>query len=111
MKPLTRIEEIILLCILKLGDEAYGVSIREQILNDIGEKWSFASIYPPLENLKRQGLVQKTKGNPSPERGGKSKYFYRVTKAGKQALVTIHESRRKIWTGAEEILWEINGKK
>jgi DNA-binding PadR family transcriptional regulator len=111
MKLLSRIEEILLLSILKLGDEAYGVRIREQILSDTGEKWSFASIYPPLDSLKRRGLVRKTKGRPSPERGGKSKYFYQVTKEGKQTLVSIYETRRKIWTGAKEILWGSNGKK
>jgi PadR family transcriptional regulator PadR len=111
MKILSRIEEIIMLSILKLGDEAYGVSIREQILKDTEEKWSFASIYPPLENLKRRGLVQRTKGEPSPERGGKSKYFYEVTSVGRQILIKTHESRLKMWAGAKEILWDLNGKK
>ncbi len=111
MKILSRIEEIIMLSILKLEDEAYGVSIREQFLKDTGEKWSFASIYPPLENLKRRGLVQRTKGEPSPERGGKSKYFYEVTSVGRQILIKTHESHQKIWAGAKEILWDLNGKK
>jgi DNA-binding PadR family transcriptional regulator len=111
MKLLTRIEEIILLSILKLGKEAYGVSIREQILKDTDEKWSFASIYPPLENLKRRRLVIRTKGEPSPERGGKSKYFYEVTSEGRGILKESYKSHQKMWTGAKEILWDLNGKK
>ena len=111
MKLLSRTEEIILLSILKLEDEAYGVSIREQILKDTDEKWSFASIYPPLENLKRRGLVKRTKGEPSSKRGGKSKYFYEVTSVGRQILIKTHESRQKIWVGAKEILWNSKGEK
>jgi len=110
MKLVSRIEEVILLSILKLEGEAYGVSIRKQILKDTGEKWSFASIYPPLENLRRKGLVQKTKGEPSPERGGKSKYFYEVTSSGRQILIKTHESRQKIWAGVKEMLWSSKGK-
>jgi DNA-binding PadR family transcriptional regulator len=106
MKPLSRIEEILLLSILKLGDEAYGVSIREQILKDTGETWSFASIYPPLDILKQKGFVKKTKGRPSPERGGKCKYYYEVTQDGRQALREMHKKRQKIWTGVKDILWE-----
>lgn len=111
MKLLSRTEEIILLSILKLGDNAYGVSIREQIYKDTGEKWSFASIYPPLDNMKRRGFVKKTKGNPSPERGGKSKYYYQITSAGRQILKKIHEVRQRVWTGTKEILWDSEGNK
>ena len=108
MKHLSRIEEVLLLSVLKLGEKAYGVSIREQIKRDTGETWSFASIYPPLDILKQKGLVQKTKGRPSPERGGKCKYFYEVTGQGRQALMDIQKARQKIWTGINTILWESN---
>jgi len=109
MKQLSRIEEIVLICVLKLDGKAYGVSIREQIIKDTGEKWSFASIYPPLENLKRRGLVRKTKGNPSHERGGKSKYFYTITSAGRQILIEIHTAYQKVWNGAQEMIWDPQG--
>ena len=78
MKFLTRSEETILLTILKLKDNAYGVSIRERIYQDTGDKWSFASIYQPLDKLLRKEYVRKIKGEPTAERGGKSKFFYDV---------------------------------
>jgi len=106
MKLLSRIEEILLISILKLGENAYGVSIREQVLKDTGEKWSFASIYPPLDSLKMKGFVNKTKGSPSPERGGKSKYYYKISSEGRQALIQIYEARQKTWIGVKEILWD-----
>lgn len=111
MKTLSRSEETILLTILKLGEGAYGVSIREQIYQDTGQKWSFASIYTPLDKMKRKGFVSKIKGNPLPERGGKSRYFYEVTPSGIQSLVELRESQQKIWSGIPDTTLELNGKK
>ena len=104
MKLLSRSEEIILLVILKLGEQAYGVQIREQIYKDTGDAWSFASIYTPLDKLTRKEFVYKIKGNPSPERGGKSKFYYKVTDEGIKALKQIQEAQRQIWSGIPDIL-------
>ena len=98
MKAISRAEETIMITILKLGDSAYGVSIREHIQKDTGEKWSFASIYTPLDKLKRKGLVKKMRGESLPVRGGKSKYFYRVTPAGKKVLKKAWEKQQKLWS-------------
>ncbi|MFC2157616.1 PadR family transcriptional regulator [Acidobacteriota bacterium] len=111
MRLLSRYEEIILLTILKLGDEAYGVSIRGQIHQDSGDLWSFASIYTPLDKLKEKGYVEKIKGAPSSERGGKSKYFYRLTDRGRQALLDIQAVQRKFWRGVPQITLESETKK
>ena len=99
MNLLSRAEEIILLTILKLGDEAYGVSIREQIFKDTGREWSFASIYSPLDKLNRKQFVRKIKGEPTAERGGKSKYYYEVTEQGLEALREIRDAHDRIWSG------------
>ena len=96
---MSRSEEVLLLTILKLEDNAYGVSIREQIKNDSGRYWSFASIYTPLEKLTKKRYVEKLKGEPSPERGGKSKYLYRVTSDGKKALLELKAAHEKFWEG------------
>lgn len=103
MKLLSRSEEIILLTILKLKYNAYGVSIREQIFEDTGDKWSFASIYQPLDKLVRKEYVRKIKGEPSAERGGKSKFFYDVTPEGKKALLEIRRAHDQIWEGVPRI--------
>jgi len=111
MKTLSRSEEMILLSILKLEEDAYGVSIRRQILQDTGDKWSFASIYTPLDKLSKKGFVKKTKGNPLPERGGKSKFFYRVTPEGKKALIELYEKHQKVWSDISHIELELKGGK
>lgn len=108
MKILSRAEEIILLSILKLKNNAYGVSIREQIHRDTGDIWSFASIYTPLDRLNRKKYVQKIKSEPLPERGGKSRFYYQVTPEGKKALLKIQEAQQKIWLGIPDLKIEFN---
>ncbi len=103
MKHLSRTEEAILLAILKLKDSAYGVSIRDQIFSDTGDRWSFALIYVPLEKLLHKGYIEKHQGDPTPERGGKSKYYYRITSGGLKALQAVHSFQKKIWSGAPNI--------
>ncbi|MCP4724673.1 MAG: hypothetical protein GY863_06540 [bacterium] len=104
MKHISRTEEAILLAILKLKNNAYGVSIRNQIHDDTGDKWSFALIYVPLEKLLHKGFIEKQQGDPSPERGGKSKYYYKVTSQGLRALEAAHTFHSKIWSGVPEII-------
>lgn len=106
MKLLSRSEEIILLTILKLESNAYGVSIREQIFDDMGDRWSFASIYTPLDKLARKEYVRKIKGDPTAERGGKSKFFYEVTPEGKMALLEARKAHNQVWEGVPRIALE-----
>lgn len=95
-KFMTRNEEIILLPILKLKGNAYGVSIRRQIYQDMGDKWSFASIYQPLDNLVRKKYVRRIKGDPTARRGGKSKFYYEVTPDGKRNLQKIKKAHEQV---------------
>jgi len=106
---MSRNEEIILLTILKLEGNAYGVSIRKQIYQDMGDKWSFASIYQPLDNLVRKKYVRRRKGDPTSRRGGKSKFYYEVTSAGLQNLQKLKKTHEQVWSGFSEAYFE-NGK-
>ncbi|UCE41066.1 MAG: helix-turn-helix transcriptional regulator [Candidatus Aminicenantes bacterium] len=105
-KFITRNEEIILLTILKLEGNAYGVSIRKQIYQDMGDKWSFASIYQPLDNLVRKKHVMRKKGDPTARRGGKSKFYYEVTLEGLKNLKMLKKAHEQVWSGIPEISLE-----
>ena len=105
-KFMTRNEEIILLTILKLKGNAYGVSIRKQIYKDMGDKWSFASIYQPLDNLVRKQYVRRMKGDPTSKRGGKSKFYYEVTPDGLRGLMELKKAHEQVWTGVPELFLE-----
>jgi len=106
MKILSRAEEVILLTILKIDGDAYGVSIRQRIFDDTGDWWSFASIYTPLDKLVRKRYALKTKGGPTAKRGGKSKFFYEVTNDGKRALLDLQRAQNQIWAGVPRIAAE-----
>jgi DNA-binding PadR family transcriptional regulator len=99
MKLLSRIEEIILLAIYRLGDEAYGMAIREEVIKATGKQWLLGAIYGPLGRLQKNGYVTTVKGEPTPERGGRAKVYYKVTRKGKGALVEIHRVQKLIWEG------------
>lgn len=108
-KFMTRNEEIILLTIIKLKGHAYGVSIRKQIYQDMGDRWSFASIYQPLDNLVKKKYVRRIKGAPTARRGGKSKFYYEVTPEGRRNLQKLKKAHEQVWSGIPEISLE-NGK-
>jgi PadR family transcriptional regulator PadR len=99
MKLLSRIEEIILLAIWRLGDEAYGMAIREEVIKATGKKWLLGAIYGPLGRLQKNAYVTTVKGAPTPERGGRAKVYYHVTKKGKDALAELYRVQRLIWEG------------
>jgi len=97
MKLLSRAEEIILLSVLELEGNAYGISIRDLINKNTGVKWSLAQIYDPLNKLTHKGFLVKYKGKSTPERGGRHKYLYQITEQGKEALLEIRKVYENIW--------------
>jgi PadR family transcriptional regulator PadR len=99
MLMLTRAEEIVLLAVYKLKDNAYGVTIREQVKADIGQYWAFGVIYKTLKKMQVKGYVDKIIGEPLSQRGGRSKYFYRITDRGFQVLDEIANVHSSLWEG------------
>ena len=98
MRLLSRKEELILLAVWKLRDNAYGVTIREMIKQATGVNWIFGAIYSPLGRLVDMGLVESYNSSPIPERGGRSKIMYRLTREGKEALLEIQEVNSAMWS-------------
>jgi len=96
---LSRAEEIILLSVYKCGENAYGVTIREQIHKDIGRYWSFGVIYKTLKKMKNKGFVNKNQGRPIAERGGRSRYYYEGSPDGLAAMKEISRLHSSIWEG------------
>jgi len=99
MDLLGRTEEIILLSIWRLQDDAYGVSIRADLKKRTDDEWSLGAIYAPLQRLERKGLVRTRMGDPESRRGGRRKVFYQLTKKGRRALLDVKTSHETIWEG------------
>ena len=97
MKLLTLNEEILMLSIWKLGDDAYGVKILDQYSKYTGKEIVMGTLYNSLDYLVKKGYISTRRGNPIPERGGKRKVFYSVTKSGLKALKTTKELHESVW--------------
>lgn len=89
MALLTRSEEIVLLSVCKLSGNAYGTTIRDMVSVITRHSWSIGALYAPLHRLEKKGLVRTKRGNPRPERGGRSRIYYELTGDGKKALLEI----------------------
>jgi DNA-binding PadR family transcriptional regulator len=83
---LTDREQLVMLAAMRLGDEAYAVSIQDEIEARTGIVLRHGSVYEALERLARRGYLTSFHGDPTPERGGRAKRFVVVTAAGKRAL-------------------------
>lgn len=83
---LGRFEHFLLLAVMRLGDDAYGMTIRRELADHTGRDVAVGAIYTALARLERRGLVQSWLGEPTAARGGKAKRHYRVLAAGKKAL-------------------------
>jgi DNA-binding PadR family transcriptional regulator len=83
---LGRFEHFLLLAVTRLGDDGYGMTIRRELAEHTGREVAVGAIYTALARLEARGLVQSRLGEPTPERGGKAKRFYRVLPAGRKAV-------------------------
>lgn len=86
-------EHIILLALLRLEDRAYGVSVRQEIELRTSRRISIGAVYATLDRLQRKGYVSSFQGEPTAERGGRSKRFFRITKSG---LAAVNRTQRAL---------------
>jgi len=96
-------ELMILLAVIHLGEEAYGVPISRELEKHRGRDVSVGSVYAALERLENKGLVSSDLGDPTPERGGKAKRYFRVTKAGLGQMQATRRVLNKLWRGLPEL--------
>jgi len=103
IRILSRIEELVLLSVWHLKDEAYGVTIRKHIIQYTGKEWSIGAIYVPLERLTKWGYLTSSQGESKPERGGRSRRYYRIMNAGLEALKHTKKVHEKMWSLLSEV--------
>jgi PadR family transcriptional regulator PadR len=94
-------EQIVLLAILRLDDEAYGVPIRAEIASRTGRTTSPGALYITLDRLEEKGFVTSRFGDPTPQRGGRAKRYFKVTKAGIVAVRRSQHAYRRLLEGLE----------
>ncbi len=96
MKDLTSNETAILVAVLSLEKEAYGVAIKDHLAKFIHKKMSYGTLYSYLDQLFRKGFLAKSYGEPTPERGGRRKIYHRLTPRGRLALKEAYEFQKTV---------------
>lgn len=94
---LTDLELMILLAVLRVGEEAYGVPIAREIETTSGRRVLLGAAYAALDRLESNGLVTSSVGNATPERGGRAKRFFRVTPRGLRAVRDTRQALVAMW--------------
>ena len=87
-------EQLVLLALLRLGDDAYGVAIQREIVSRTARDPSFGSVYTTLSRLEDKGLIASRLGETTPQRGGRRKKLFVVLPAGQRAIAaSVHAVR------------------
>jgi len=102
-KYLGEMELMVLLAVVRLGEEAYGVPISKELLRLAGREVALGSIYAALERLEKKAFVTSLLGDPTPERGGRAKRYFRVTAAGLRALKLTRSALINLWSGIPQL--------
>ena len=100
---LTDLELMILLAVLRRREDAYGVTITREIEETGGRSVAVAVVYATLDRLNDRGLVTRSYGDPTPERGGRAKMFFQVTGRGIQQIKDTQRALMALWRGLPEL--------
>lgn len=100
---LSDFELTVMLLVLRLGDGAYGVPIAREMEDHTNREAKLGSIYAALERLENKGLVVSELGEPTPERGGRAKRYFRVTKQGLRKVRETRHALIRLWHGIPEL--------
>jgi PadR family transcriptional regulator PadR len=96
-------ELITMLVLLRLGEDAYGVPIAREIEEQTKREVKLGSVYATLERLQEKGFVVSELGEPTPERGGRAKRYFRVTKQGMRKVRDTRQTLISLWQGVPEL--------
>lgn len=91
-------EEIVMLTVGVLYDQAYGVAIKKEIESQLNRKVSVGALQSALKRLEKKGYLQAKEGEPNELRGGRPKRFFKITAYGKKAIENTRATREKLWS-------------
>jgi DNA-binding PadR family transcriptional regulator len=100
-RPLGELEQIVLLAVLRAGDNAYGVTIQEELRRQAGRRVTRGALYTVLDRLEGKGLLRSRLGAPLAERGGRARRYFEVTAAGLERLREARRALAALWQGLD----------
>ena len=101
---LGELEQMILLAVLRLGADAYGWSVAEELGQVVGRQMSSGALYTTIDRLTKKGLLESNVKDASPERGGRPRRYLTVTPAGMAGLESGREAMLALWDGVEGLI-------
>ena len=102
-EALGNFELMVMLALIRLGDAAYGVPISKIIEESTGREVLAGSVYAALERLEGKGFVSSEVGEPTPERGGRAKKYFRVTAKGLRETRETQRALKRLWHGLRQL--------
>ena len=99
-------EEVVLLLVAMLGEEAYGLSIRTEFLAQTGRSAAIGAVHSALSRMEKKGFLSSEMGDSSGDRGGRRKRIFSVTASGKSALERSRTLRNNLWNQIPELHWK-----
>jgi DNA-binding PadR family transcriptional regulator len=103
MTSLGDLEQLVLLALLRLGPDAYGVAIADTIQERAGREATLGAVYKALTRLEQKGYVVGEMGQPTAERGGRRKRHYHLTPSGRRALAAALHAIRRLAAGLGDL--------
>ena len=100
---LGQFELMVLLALMRVGEDAYGVTIADELERQTGREVVIANVYATLERLHARGLVSSSLGDATPERGGRAKSYFCVTGAGLREVRDARQSLISVWKGVPDL--------
>ncbi len=94
-------EQLVMLAVLRLGNEAYGMTVRRELEKTARRSVTIGSVYGTLERLEEKGLMSSWRGDPEAVRGGRSRRYFSVEAKGERALAAAREMIGRMWKGIE----------
>ena len=103
-QPIGEFEQMVLLAILQCKEDAYGVTIHDELARHTARPLARGAVYMTLDRLEKKGLLKSTLTDPTAERGGRAKRCYTLTKPAVQALKASRRTLLSLWDGLEPVL-------
>jgi PadR family transcriptional regulator PadR len=100
---ISNFELMVMLALVRLHDEAYGVPIAEEIESHSGHDVAVGSVYAALERLQARGFVTSRVGEPTAERGGRAKRYFKITGMGLKTVRDTHDTLMSLWDGLPKL--------
>ncbi len=97
-------EQMVLLSIMRLGEEAYGLAVKDELESTAGRSPSSGALYTTLDRMERKGLLESYAGDSTSDRGGRPRRYVKLTPAGQEMLVRSRSTLLALWDGLEGAL-------